>query len=207
MFTNCSLRHPNGDYPLYKLPVLLALPPGIEPGTCGLGSLFGCSLAFSSNFRSPPPLRMLTVALCDAQRWTLVNVHSTVHSRGDIHPCTPDACGPLAIARVFTQGSMVISTPRAPTHSGGDTNSSATKRLLSVRIIVRQWSNIPVSLFGCPPRRFRNSNPWHVFDAEVAGKWSERRLTSTSPTDFERQNRLEIRDVGAEPLGKLQTPC
>lgn len=201
MFTNCSLRQSIGAIQSRESLIFLALPIGIEPMTCGLGSLFQYSEAFTSDRKSPPPRRVTTVVLSSTQRQSLVNVHSIVHFEGDIHCDRIQGPRPVTVVPDGNPRALVISQPAVPKLFRQGASSSAKTWQLSVTIFVRQWSNTHVSRFGCPLRRSRNSTPWPVFAVELVVKSSGRPLTFTSSIDFQHPNLPPSREVDADPVG------
>jgi hypothetical protein len=164
-------------------------------------------VAFAGNFLPPQSKRVLTVANPGTQWQCLVNVHSFVHSKGDIHLNTVQGFRPTPQAPGVRPRTLVISRPSVPTFFRHMPNSSASTCPLSVTIFVRQWSSTLASHFGSLIRRSRNSMRWHEFAAELVVRLSGKQSTSTTSTDFGFPSLTQSREVDADPVDRKYHAC
>lgn len=144
-------------------------------------------------------------------RPSLVNVHSFVHSKGDIHLDTVRGPRPTTEALGGKPRALVISRPSAPTLFRRGPSSSASEWQLSVIIFVGQWNVTLDFLFGFRQVTSRRSTGCLKFDAAHVGRLCAKPLTFTSTIVFEyhktiSEPRWVVRQKPA-PKDNSHSPC
>jgi len=147
MFPDCSPKCLRTEFRGRNVHAWLAPPVGIEPTTCGLGNLFECSVAPTSNIPRSGTFELMAIS-APGDRWRRdTYVHSCVHLRTDIQskPANYSMLPTGIVGKRFR--TLLISRFPLVAHFPPMHLSSASEGMTWCKIIVRQWINTRDSHF------------------------------------------------------------